>query len=506
MPSDRVGATLHEALEQRRAEHPSRPFILAHDTALTYEDVWRLTAGFAEFLHSRGVSRGDRVCLLLPRVPELILAFLGAVRVGAIPVPVNYMLGTEDVRRSVAEASAAVTVAHEKILLQHRLERGADAGALVVVGRETGGCVPWRRACFFSDRRPEGGGGFDEIAYLNYTTGSSGRPKGALATHANIHWNTRAAVELFGITGRDVHLCMFASFAHPHELFARAIHTGGTVVLLEEINPKTIARTIKERGVTCMMGLAPMFDMLIAHCAGSGLAPLRIAESGGMYTRPETIADFQRHFGLPVLSVWGSTETTGIALANSPTAFRSDGSAGRACPHYRVRVVDEQGGEVGEGEVGELAFSGPGIVSGYREGVPFPSEAGWYRSGDLARRDAEGYHYFVERKTGLLKVAGMKVYPLQIELAIQAHPAVSEVAVTGIPDRMRGVVPKAFVVLKEGYRVDASELRRYCRHRLADYMVPREVQVVGDLPRIGSGKVDKKALAGIRDAGEPEGG
>ena len=136
---------------------------------------------------------------------------------------------------------------------------------------------------------------------------------------------------------------MFASFAHPHELFARALYLGGTIVLLEEINPKTMARTIRDRGVTCMMGLAPMYDMLISHCAGADLGALRIAESGGMYTRPDIIEHFRRHFGIPVLSVWGSTETTGIALANTPAAYRTDGSAGRACPHYGVRVRRRSG-------------------------------------------------------------------------------------------------------------------------------------------------------------------
>jgi long-chain acyl-CoA synthetase len=499
VPFDREGATLHGVLERRRSEHPARPFILAHDATLTYEEVWRLSAGFAGFLRASGVGAGDRVALLLPRIPELIVAFLGAVRIGALPVPVNYLLGTEDVRGFLAATTPVVTVVHEKILRQHRLELGAAAGITVVVGPEIAGCVPWRRACVPAESGPAGGSGCDQTAYLNYTTGSSGRPKGALATHANIYWNTRSAIELFGITREDVHLCMFASFAHPHELFARALHTGGTVALLEEINPKTIARTIRERGVTCMMGLAPMYDMLIAHCGDADLGGLRIAESGGMYTRPEIVAGFLRRFGLPVLSVWGSTETTGIALANAPSAFRADGSAGKACPHYEARVVDEDGRDAKPGEVGELVFSGPGVVSAYREDAPFPSAGGWYHTGDLARRDEEGFHYFVERKTGLLKVAGMKVYPLQIELAILTHPAVKEVAVVGVADRTRGVVPMAFLVAKEGCRIDADELRRFCRGRLADYMVPREVQIVADFPRIGSGKVDKRALAGRRD-------
>ena len=130
--------------------------------------------------------------------------------------------------------------------------------------------------------------------------------------------------------------------------------------------------------------------------------------------------------------------------------------------------------------------------------MPFPAVDGWYRSGDLVRRDAQGYHYFVERKAGLLKVAGLKVYPLQIELAIQEHPAVREVAVVGAEDRLRGVVPKAFLILEEGSRVDAQEIRAFCSTRLADYMVPKEIEFVDDFPRIGSGKIDKLRLDAAR--------
>lgn len=496
MRVDDTGVTACAALEKYRLEQPAHPFILSREDALTYGEASRLTAGFAEFLASRGVGRGDRVCLLLPRVPELILGFLAAMRIGAVPVPVNYTLGSDEVRRFVASVAPRVTVAHEKFLRQHRLGGGGAGGETVVVGGELPGCVPWRAACVPADAGPPREPAPGEVAYLNYTTGSTGAPKGAVTTHANIFWNTRAAATAFGLTKDDVHLCMFASFAHPHELFARALFLGGTVALLEELNPKTMARTIRERGVTCMMGLAPMYDMLVTHRAGADLGALRIAESGGMYTRPDIIERFRRQFGIPVLSVWGSTETTGIALANTPAAYRTDGSAGRVCPHYEARIVDEAGRDVADGTAGEMIFSGPAVVAGYREAVEFPAFDGWYRSGDLARRDAQGFHYFVERKSGLLKVAGLKVYPLQVELAIQEHPSVREAAVVGCEDRLRGVVPKAFLVAKAGCRIETEEIRAFCRTRLAGHMVPREIEVVDDFPRIGSGKIDKLKLAG----------
>jgi long-chain acyl-CoA synthetase len=296
------------------------------------------------------------------------------------------------------------------------------------------------------------------------------------------------------ITGDDVHLIMFASFAHPHELFARPLYTGGSMVLLEEINPKTIARTIREHGVTCMMGLAPMFGLMASHPAVTDIPMLRIAESGGMFSRPDIIGDFLGKFGVPVLSVWGSTETSGIAIANTPRRYRTDGSAGRACPHYEVRLLDDEGRDVPVGEDGELAFRGEGVVGGYFGGEEFSARDGWYLSGDLARQDREGFYYFVERKSGMLKVAGLKVYPLQVELELMRHEGIAEVAVLGVEDRLRGVVPKAYIVPREGYTLDFDDVRKFCKGRMADYMIPRQVEFRDSLPRIGSGKINKKAL------------
>ncbi|MFO0752354.1 MAG: class I adenylate-forming enzyme family protein [Thermodesulfovibrionales bacterium] len=492
-----AGMTLHDALELNCRTHPAKNFIEAYDRSFTYEEAWRLSNGFARFLAASGVGRNDTACLVLPRVPELVLAFLGMVKAGVVPVPVNYTISPGEIRQFISLIAPSVIVIHEKLLPV--LDSGVlPAGnvRVVVVGEDSHGHIPWREAASPS---VEGGAsdiGFDEIAYLNYTTGSSGAPKGAIATHANIYWNTRAAVEAMEMTGDDVHLCMFAPFAHPHELFARPLYTGGTLVLLEEINPKTIVKTINDKSVTCMMGLAPMFDMIASHCAGKRMESLRVAESGGMYTRPDIIRSFKRHFGVPVLSVWGSTETTGIALANTPGAYREDGSMGRVCPFYELALIDDEGNDAGTGEIGELVFRGEGVISGYDTAADFPAAAGGYYSGDLAWRDGEGYLYFVERKSGLMKVAGLKVYPLQIELSLMAHHGVKEAAVIGVEDRLRGMVPKAYIVPREGFALTEEEVRAFCKGKMADYMIPRAVEIRSELPKIGSGKINKKALGG----------
>jgi long-chain acyl-CoA synthetase len=334
----------------------------------------------------------------------------------------------------------------------------------------------------------------DTLAYLNFTTGTSGFPKGALCSHANIYWNSRAAIDTFQLTAEDVHLCMFASFAHPHELFSRALYSGGSLVLLTRISPKVIVSTINRYRVTCMMGLAVMYKMMAEHCPATALPDLRIAESGGMFTSPEIHTAFLSAFKLPILSVWGSTETTGIALANRPDDYKTNGSMGRPCPGYEVKLIDEAGNEVAAGEVGELLFSSPANVSGYADNIPLPGIDSWYASGDLAKKDQDGFYYFIERKTGMIKVAGLKVYPLQVELVLQQHPAIKEAAVIGVREKRRGYVPGAFVVSEDGSQLDWDEVTRFCKKRLAPYMIPKQFILMDELPKIGSGKINKKAL------------
>jgi acyl-CoA synthetase (AMP-forming)/AMP-acid ligase II len=288
---------------------------------------------------------------------------------------------------------------------------------------------------------------------------------------------------------------MFASFAHPHELFARALYTGASLTLLEKINPKTIIRTINKYSVTCMMGLSPMYEMMANRCGSMTIPSLKIAESGGMFTRQTVNETFQERFGLPILSVWGSTETTGVTLANTPEKYKTDGSMGRICPYYQVKLVDGKNREVAPGKIGELHFKGPGIVSGYQGLPPLLDENGWFASGDMATMDEHGFFYFVERQSGMIKVAGLKVYPLQVELLLLEHPRIAEVAVLGVPDQRKGYIPKAFIVTHDNSNFDYDDILTFCNGKIPSYMIPKQVTLMKELPKIGSGKINKKVLA-----------
>ncbi len=411
------------------------------------------------------------------------------------------MENIDTIKKIISASCPAVIIIDENVVSDEIIKSITEHGALVI---NTGGqsksqtALPWdhcvKQALCQSDIKeiqPE------DVAYYNYTTGSSGFPKCALCTHANLFWNTRSAIETFQLTERDVHLCMFASFAHPHELFCRALFTGASLILVTRISPKSIVNAINKYHVTCMMGLAILYKMMAEHCAQSSLPSLRIAESGGMYTSPEIHNSFLSSFNLPILSVWGSTETTGVAIANPPESCRLDGSMGKACQHYQVKLIDPRGEEVPTGEIGELIFSGPAVVSGYRNEVPFSGKDVWYFSGDLATKDKDDFYHFIERKSGMIKVAGMKVYPLQIELVLQKHPKIREVAVVGVEEKRRGHVPKAYTVTEDGQPLKLEDLTVFCKNKLAPYMLPKHIQLIAELPKTGSGKINKKALSNL---------
>ena len=493
MFSDEI--TLNDMLETHAASRGNRRFIFHRSGFYTYQETWYLAECFAAYLMRCGTVKGDSVGIALPRRPEYLFAFLGATRIGALPFGINYLLPLDQVLVLLRQVRPKVIVSAGPFLkamlqVEHRIiydVRFIDADA------ENRACDSWNeiQSCLPtpSDHRPS----VEDIAYLNFTTGTTGAAKGALATHRNIFWNTRSAVECFDLTDQDVQLVMFASFAHPHELFSRALMTGGALVLLEEINPKTIAQTIAENGVTCMMGLAPMYAMMGDYCGRAQFDSLRIAESGGMYTSPATNSKFRRKAGVPILSVWGSTETTGIALANTPGQHREDGSMGQACPFYEVKVADESGESVRIESVGELWIRGSAVVSGYEGSETILDPSGWYRSGDLVWQGTDGYFRFVERMSGLIKVAGLKVYPLQIEIVLLEMPGIEEAAVIEAHDARRGAAPVAFLVC-DGKSIKESDILLWCRNRLSSYMVPRRFFMLESLPKIGSGKIDKRLL------------
>jgi long-chain acyl-CoA synthetase len=498
------GMTLVDMLERNIKHFPQKSAIISEQGIINYEELGRLSNKLANRLIAEGLKKGNRVGLLLKKTPEAIISFLGIVKAGGVVVPLNFKL-------SLDQLSSLIQLINPHFLFIDRsfvafldnLKLKSYISKSIVVGgkKNIGRSFSWED--FLSDSSPEEPEVIikeHDLVYLNFTSGSTGYPKGALTTHANIFWNTISAIEALRLTPEDIHLCMFPIFVHPHEIFARPLLLGGPMVLTDTVYPKKLAQIIEDNGVTCMMAIPPLYQTLLSlpRSYTFKLDSLRLPESGGMVTPFSLISGFKKRFDRWITPVWGSTETTGIAIACSPEQKPKPGSIGKPCPYYEIRIIDEERNLVNPNIVGQLIIKGPGVVSGYFEqkhGAQQGEGDIWLHTEDLVKQDREGYIYFVARKNEMMKVAGLKVFPLEIEEVLKSFPKIEEAAVISTQDNLHGEIPKAFIVVKPGEYLSAKEVKDYCRKYLANYKIPRVIEFREELPRTASGKIAKSSLS-----------
>jgi len=484
-------------LARQARERPDKTALVHRAERLSYRELYELSNRFANHLLAHGLQPGDRVGFLVEKTAETLVAFLGVAAAGGVffPIPDHETDAHLQAVLQLTQPFALVVSAKSASRLARWTLPCARPNVLVLGDRSASDGTAWTAVPRTGASHPPPVGLVaDQTFYLNMTSGTTGNPKAAITTHANIFWNTMSSVERLRLTGDDVHLCMFPVAGHPHELFARPLYLGGTMVLLERIAPGGIFAAIHEHGVTCLMATASILQSMVQHheLHGRGLGRLRLAESGGMRVSPALARRFSACFGLPILPVWGSTETTGIALANCPGEPFKPGSVGRPCPYYEVRLVDAKGAEAGTDEPGEMIVRGPAVCSNYLGDAGEMDRHvrnGWFHTGDLFRRDADGCFFFAGRLSGMIKKAGFKIYPTEIEDVLSEHPAIREVAVVGVPDATHGEVPKAVIVLRPGAVLTAADVLRFGRQRLAPYELPAIVEFVPELPKRPGGKI-----------------
>lgn len=502
---DRTGLTLGRLLRLTASRRPDAPALLSEHRCLTWaeldEEVDRLVA----LLQRQGVRAGDAVGFLLHKRPEVVTGFLALARLGAIFVPINFKLAPDALRALMESAEVRL------LFVERSLEDLLDAlgpycpppDRRIAVGEALD-----HPSVAYGDigalaRPPEPSVSPDAPCYYNFTSGTTGRPKGAITTHRNILVNAFATIEALGFGESDTFLGMFSVFSHPHELFHRSLVTGGAFVISDSFSPRVILEGIKRFQVRWMMAVPSFYEMILDYADSRGLdevpdsGSLRVLEAGGAPVSAEALARVERRFpSATLLPVWGSTEATGVALANGPSG-RVPGAAGRLVPSYEARIWTEDEREAGPGEVGELMLRGEPVVSGYVNN-PEETEAlfmhGWYRTRDLVRMDENRNVFFVGRRSEMLKIGGLRVYPLEIELTLRQHPDVKDVVVVGAEDRLRGEVARAIVQRVAGAGLDVRGVKAWCRERLADYKVPRFVEFWDELPRLPNGKIDKRAV------------
>ncbi|MEU6509597.1 MULTISPECIES: AMP-binding protein [unclassified Streptomyces] len=526
-PIDPADSLVH-ALRTAVAEAPDRTFLAYFDARLSYREVDRLSDSVAAHLAARGLERGDRVAVLLQNSPHFVLALLGAWKAGATVVPVNPMYKSAEVGHVLRDGEVTALVCSDRawesylretaegspvrivltgceldfqtrddarVLGFERLPQAADADDLVAVARQ-GGTAPEGR-----DPRPE------DIALISYTSGTSGTPKGATNTHANIMHNAERQSTGLGLPEAPVYYALAPLFHITGMVcqFGACLNSAGTLVLTYRFEPGLVLEAFAEHRPHYTVGPATAFMALAAHpdVTPGHFASFVNISSGGAPVPPALVEGFRERFGPYIRVGYGLTECT-APCASVPPGLEAPVdpvsgtlSVGLPGADTLVRIVDEQGEEVPFGEQGEIAVRGPQVIPGYWRRPDATAETfpgGELRTGDIGFMDAQGWLYVVDRKKDMINASGFKVWPREVEDVLYTHPAVREAAVVGVPDGYRGETVKAYISLRPGAETDPDELAVYCKERLAAYKYPRQVEILPDLPKTASGKILRREL------------
>jgi long-chain acyl-CoA synthetase len=477
---------LADLLINSAAAHPEHTAIKLDDRELSYAELAAASARVAGLLQAKGVKAGDRVGIMLPNVPYFAVAYYGALRAGATIVPMNVLLKEREVAFYLRDSGAKVLFAwHEFADAAHAGAEQADADCVLV---EPGELEQLLARCDPVTAVPERRAG--DTAVILYTSGTTGTPKGAELTHGNLLRNVEVSVGLFGLNERAVTLGalpFFHAFGQTCALNA-TIAVGGTLTLLARFDAGKALEIIERDRVIVFEGVPTMYAALLHHPGDADASALEVCVSGGAALPVEVMRAFEQRFGCQVLEGYGLSETSPVASFNRRDRERKPGSIGLPIEGVEMKLLDD----------GELAIRGHNVMKGYWQREQDTANAidgdGWFRTGDIARVDADGYFFIVDRKKEMVIRGGFNVYPREIEEVIYEHPAVREAAVIGVPHETLGEEVAAAIALTPGSDVTPAELREFVKRRVAAYKYPRHVWFVDELPKGPTGKILKRAI------------
>jgi long-chain acyl-CoA synthetase len=477
--------------------HADRPAIRLDDTVLSYADLADRSARCAALLHQAGVRPGDRVAVMLPNVPEFAVVYYGVLLAGGVVVPMNPLLKEREVGYYLGDSAARLLVAWTGCAAEAQAGAARAGVPRLIVDDGFGGRLRSATPVAGAADRADA-----DTAVILYTSGTTGQPKGAELTHANLLANVEVfATDLVGVGPDDVifgGLPLFHSFGQTCGLNT-AVRVGACLTLVSRFTPGKVFEVLQRDRVTVFEGVPTMYVALLGDPdrAAWDVSALRMCVSGGAALPVEVMRGFETTFGCVILEGYGLSETSPVASFNHPDRVRKPGSIGTPVRGVRMRAVDEYGDDVKTGEVGEIAIRGHNVMKGYWRRPDATAEVipdGWFRSGDLARVDEDGYFFIVDRRKDLIIRGGYNVYPREIEEVIYEHPAVAECAVIGVPDPSLGEEVGAAVVLKAGETITPQQIQEYVKGQVAPYKYPRRVWFLDELPKGPTGKVLKREI------------
>jgi long-chain acyl-CoA synthetase len=488
---------------------PGAPVCRIGGTATSYRELDDLSGRAAAGLREAGLVPGQVVALQLPNIPQFLIAYFGALKAGLVVLPLNPLLMAPELEYHLGDSAAALLIGFQGLHAEAAKACETTGVPLYLVSADAGplpgGTRPVSELISTAPLDEPGGDvaarGPDDTAVLVYTSGTTGKPKGAELTHFQLYMNCTVAGGLFGVRGDDVVLAVLPFF-HVFGLSSVInvfIRYGGCLSILPRFAPAAVLDALEADRCTVIGGVPTMLHALAQQdITGRDLSALRVAVSGGASLPADIMRTFEDKYGIEVLEGYGMTETASSCSFNRP-GDRKVLSIGKPLWGVRMRVTDSSGQLLppGREHVGEILIRGHNVMRGYLgrpEATAETLRGGWLHSGDLGYVDEDGFYFIVDRAKDLVIRGGYNVYPREIEEVLYAHPAILEAAVIGKPDERLGEEVVAVVALREGASVSAGDIIAYTRERLAAYKYPREIRFMTELPKGPSGKILKSAL------------
>ncbi|HEX9191527.1 MAG TPA: AMP-binding protein [Candidatus Deferrimicrobiaceae bacterium] len=471
--------------------------------ALSYAELDDRCRRFAAFLGARGTLPGDRVAILLQNVPEFVVAYFGAIAAGCVAVPVNYRLSPAEAGYILSDCSAAVAVTTRE---QHGRLAGEGQGRSVSTWVLADGTSPGTfhfPETLVREPVPEPARADpDDVAVLLYTSGTTGFPKGAMLSHRNTLFNVSSCRATLSYREDDVGLVTLPLFhvTGLNSQLGALLACGGTVVLQKEYDTTRMLELLTRHRATALFFVPAIYKLITLRndLDRFDFSAVGVAAYGGAPMAPETIVALGRVLPGELHNCYGLTECSSLGtVLPAENALTHAESVGRPVPGTRAEVRGPDGDALPPGEIGELYLHGPHVVRGYFNAPEKTREAirdGWLRTGDVARIDADGFVYILDRAKDMINRGGEKIYSLEVENVLYTYPGVAEAAVFGIPHPVFGEVPAARLVPLPGEAIDPEKVRAFCRARLADFKVPVHVGIADRIPRNPGGKILKKEL------------
>ena len=500
---------LDENLKRSASSFPDSIAYIYRDKSVTYTELNQQVDRLAAGLSARGIGKGDGVAVLLGNSPEFLITYYGILRLGAFVVPMNPLYTKEEINYILDDSQAKAVIAHISVepKLSEVREQLKNLKLVIYTDAEDQECT-WEHlmetrnnvylspfnVCLspFIDQ--------EDLAVILYTSGTTGKPKGAMLSHRNLASNADAISELIELHDKDCVvsvLPMFHVFCMTICLNA-PIACGATVLIVPKFSPLDVVRTIREKKATVFAGVPTMYNFIfqLPESTAEDFLSIRLCISGGASIPVELLQKFENKYNVFILEGYGLSETSPLVAINPLNGTRKPGSIGLDIPGVKSKIVNEEGKELPRGEVGELVVQGPNIMNGYLR-MPEATLAafidGWFYTGDLATMDEEGYIYIVDRKKDMIIVGGYNVYPREVEEVLYQHPAVVEAAVIGVSDGEYGENVKAYVVVNDE-QITMNDIIRFCQDKLVKYKLPRHVEFSKELPKNSTGKILRREL------------